>query len=616
MKRILPFLLLLLSATIGYSQIPLDMATGEYAIFAVKPDGTVWVPYMTVYDAAYATTQVSGLANITQADGGQYTGIFMDNAGKVYSAVGGTTTSTAYPTDNLGNTFSGCSKIYAMWRMGLAIKGGQLYYWSAAQTSPEDMLLQFGTLSTSVPAPRLLIQPPGSRTIVKCAFGSNPSPYNLGHLWALCSDGTLWQWDQTHTTPFQLTGKPGFSKTFSGTVTDIAVGGDVNLVYTSTNQVWVWGYDASDYGGHSDWANADMDSINQNMTGAGVVFPLKQMFANYLNAGVIDANNYYWSIGGNQTGALGSGYMAPSWRTNWNGASNAVYSYDYVHSHGNQGTWLQIPGVWSKIKTNSSFVFYLYGQDMAGNWYGWGRNKDQCLWQGETYKAADQSNYPEWLDKPAPRQINPWTVTWSVDGTVSTAAARNPIANAGINQYIPNGTTTTTLYGQGSHQQQPTNSLTVTMAYLWTKISGPSGGTISTPTTANTTVTSLASGTYVYQLKVTNSVGAVDSSQVTLQVSPTANAGQPQTITLPTSSVNLDGTGSSGATSYAWTQDSGPATVSFGSPSGATTTATGLTIAGTYVLRLTINSGVSYATVTITVNPNPSATCFCVIINK
>jgi hypothetical protein len=94
-------------------------------------------------------------------------------------------------------------------------------------------------------------------------------------------------------------------------------------------------------------------------------------------------------------------------------------------------------------------------------------------------------------------------------------------------------------------------------------------------------------------------------------ITPTANAGPNQTITLPTSSVTLDGSGSSGATSYAWTQLSGPSTAVITTAATVTTTVTGL-VAGSYVFQLSINAGASLSQVTITVNPaaGPSTSIF------
>jgi len=86
---------------------------------------------------------------------------------------------------------------------------------------------------------------------------------------------------------------------------------------------------------------------------------------------------------------------------------------------------------------------------------------------------------------------------------------------------------------------------------------------------------------------------------------PVANAGSNQTITLPTNSVTLNGSGSSGTiTSYLWTQVSGPNTPTIVTPTGVTTVVNGL-IQGIYVFQLAVNAGVSTATVQITVNPAP-----------
>ena len=100
-------------------------------------------------------------------------------------------------------------------------------------------------------------------------------------------------------------------------------------------------------------------------------------------------------------------------------------------------------------------------------------------------------------------------------------------------------------------------------------------------------------GSYVLRSSIT--VGPAGSSP------PTANAGSDQTITLPTSSVTLNGGSSTGSiNSYSWTELSGPNNATITSPSAATTTATGL-IQGVYVFKLSVNSGTSTDQVTITV---------------
>lgn len=82
----------------------------------------------------------------------------------------------------------------------------------------------------------------------------------------------------------------------------------------------------------------------------------------------------------------------------------------------------------------------------------------------------------------------------------------------------------------------------------------------------------------------------------------------PSTITLPTSSVTLSGSGSSDPdgtiSSYAWSKISGPGSGTITNPTSVSTTVTGLT-AGTYVYQLLVtdNGGATNsATVTVTVN--------------
>jgi hypothetical protein len=89
--------------------------------------------------------------------------------------------------------------------------------------------------------------------------------------------------------------------------------------------------------------------------------------------------------------------------------------------------------------------------------------------------------------------------------------------------------------------------------------------------------------------------------------SPSANAGNDQTITLPTSSVTLTGSGTDAdgtIASYAWTKISGPAGSTITSSSSATTTVTGL-VQGVYVFRLTVTDNLGatgFGDVQITVN--------------
>ncbi len=182
-----------------------------------------------------------------------------------------------------------------------------------------------------------------------------------------------------------------------------------------------------------------------------------------------------------------------------------------------------------------------------------------------------------------------------------------PTANAGPNQTITLPTNTVTLAGSGT---DPDGTI---VAYLWTKISGPAAGTITNPASAGTTVTGLVQGTYQLELRVTDNGGAFgrDTMQVTVNaagnIPPTANAGPNQTITLPTNSVTLAGSGTDPdgtVVAYLWTKISGPVAGTITNPASAGTTVTGL-VQGTYQLelRVTDNAGAfGRDTMQVTVN--------------
>ncbi|MFT3947144.1 MAG: T9SS type A sorting domain-containing protein [Agriterribacter sp.] len=202
----------------------------------------------------------------------------------------------------------------------------------------------------------------------------------------------------------------------------------------------------------------------------------------------------------------------------------------------------------------------------------------------------------------------------SVQSTTSTPVLT---ASAGTSQVITLPANTATLDASGSK----VTSGTIT-SYTWTKLSGPSSGTLTLVSNGlQAKLTGLVAGVYTYQLTVKDSNGSTASATVTVTVNaastgqPTANAGSAQTITLPTSSVTLDGSSSTAASgttisSYKWVKASGPSGGNITSWTSVKTTATDLT-AGTYVFNLTVtgSNGISEtAGVTITVKAAASAT--------
>lgn len=144
-----------------------------------------------------------------------------------------------------------------------------------------------------------------------------------------------------------------------------------------------------------------------------------------------------------------------------------------------------------------------------------------------------------------------------------------------------------------------------------------SASVITSPNSLSTTVTGLVDGTHIFMGTVEDAHGQTANVFTTIvvstvgNVSPVADAGIDQSITLPVNTVNVSGSGSSDAdgtiSSYAWTKISGPSTFTIASASNQNTAINGL-VEGTYVFRLTVtdNGGATDTDdITIEVEPAP-----------
>ena len=195
--------------------------------------------------------------------------------------------------------------------------------------------------------------------------------------------------------------------------------------------------------------------------------------------------------------------------------------------------------------------------------------------------------------------------------TVNNALNQAPVANAGINRTITLPTNSVNLTGSGTDADG-----TIT-AYLWQQVSGPATATFSATNTAATTVSNLRSGIYTFRLRVTDNGGATATDDVTVTVNsapnqaPVANAGANRTITLPTNSASLTGSGTDAdgtIAGYLWTQVSGPSASTLSATNTAAITVSNLLVGVyTYRLRVTDNDGaIDTDDITVTVNNAPA----------
>jgi alpha-tubulin suppressor-like RCC1 family protein len=346
-----------------------------------------------------------------------------------------------------------------------------------------------------------------------------------------------------------------------------------------------------------------------------------------------------WAWGGSECGQVGNGQELDYKRYTINPAPyGGSIPEPYAWNQDLNSVQLQqhkpvniAPGMnnFTDLSEGVEMVFYKYAVDANGQLYSWGRNKVGVLgngfYEGDYINGMLGSIYPNSWDVPYVTAINPFVTGGKTILATSPICLQNPGANY-CNLYVnpantppkslingvKNGTSGITGSSTSLDGTLSTDNVAI-MSYVWTQVSGPNSAIISIPSGKKVNVLGLATGTYVFKLKVTDNGWASDSTTFTVNVNtgaaqpPVANAGTKQSITLPANSVMLTGSGSEvngTIVSYKWAQQSGPGTATIAAPATATTAVAGL-IAGTYVFALTVtdNAGkTAVATVQITVN--------------
>lgn len=188
-----------------------------------------------------------------------------------------------------------------------------------------------------------------------------------------------------------------------------------------------------------------------------------------------------------------------------------------------------------------------------------------------------------------------------------------PVANAGqdVILYLPHNSVT--LNGSLSTDDKGI------VSWEWTKSPSDQDKAVDMQFTRQPylELSNLEEGMYTFMLKVTDGADQTDTSSVHVFVKPptnkppSANAGPNMTVSLPQTSVVLNGSNSSDdiqIVSWQWEKLSGPTNVVFSNPNSSVTNVTGLT-KGEYKFQLTVtdgnsNSATDVVTVTVTQNSN------------
>ncbi len=464
---------------------------------------------------------------------------------------------------------------------------------------------------------------------------------------ALDANGGVWTWagngnpdllgnaSQTnYETPHQIT--------LPGKATDIAGGGFFSYALLQNQSLYGWGW-YTGYMGVGSAASAGTPGLNPPAqpilqdTSLNLPAKIAHLSTNNTTTYVILTDGTLWAWGGNECGQAGIGQ-----ELNYNlytvnpapyGGTPSPYAWNQDMSTAQFQVHKPVniaPGLNNFVGLSEGVcaVWYKFAVDANGQLYSWGRNKSGVLANGimvgNYVNGTITSTYPNSLDVTYVTAINPFasgqttiqsTSPWCITHPTATSCpvysipANTPPSAliAGVKNGSANITgSTVSLDGSGS-----TDNVHISY-YVWTQVSGPGTSTISIPSGKTVNVSGLKTGTYVFQLRVTDNGWLSDSTKYTLNVNtaavhPVDSAGPAQTITLPTNSVSLAGTASETGgkiTATKWTQVSGPSTATFANAASLSTTA-GSLIHGAYVFELTAtdaSGATATSTVHITVN--------------
>jgi alpha-tubulin suppressor-like RCC1 family protein len=587
---------------------------------------------------------------------GLHTAACIDMSGNVYftgpneDGSMGNGTTTGYPksfvqvtTDSLGNPFTNVVYLRmasAIFTGGVgygaiiyAIKSdGTLWVWGNTQggyrgdgtygrvnTRPVQVAFPAGTVITKVMVQNIAIALDNSGKV--WTWGGNGGNNVLL--------GDLTRADYEHPAILSL---PGSAK-------DIAGGGLFSYALLNDGSLYGWGLFQGYMGVGAVAASGYAMTPKPMLLNTSLNLPnqIAKISANQTTTYAILTDGSLWAWGGSECGQVGNGLHIDYSKYTVNPAPYGgtlvpyAWNWDMSTAQCQQHKPVNIaPGINNFVELSEGVqaVFYEFAVDANGQLYSWGRNKYGVLANGvmdaNYINGTIGSVYPNSWDVPYITAINPFSANKTIQST-SPYCITNPTANGCSVYAIPANTPPKAVPGAdqtvtGSTAKVDGSGSTDNVAivyYLWSQVSGPNNAIISIPSGPKANLMGLVNGVYKFKLRVTDDGWMSDSSVVTITVNssgaqpPVASAGSDKSITLPTNSVSLVGSGSEvgGAiASFAWTQVSGPSTATFGSGALATTTVSNL-VQGVYKFQLTVKDllGITItATVQVTVNPAPA----------
>jgi hypothetical protein len=422
----------------------------------------------------------------------------LDDQGFVWTSRLRDAVMTRLATDTTGAPFDHNESIYGYANTHVGIRSdGSLWYWG-------DDSLHFFHRTGAVNIRPLRMSPAGMK-IQKAVMSIN-------RILVLTKEGQVWEWLRNKGLQPRRIMVPRPAVDIFTSQWDYA--GCIVPDYDSPKGMgypYVWGTDFGFWGGSAPALTPIPVKVLWKMTA-----PVKEIDANYNTTHYIDAEGRLFGIGDNVMGEVGNGeelvnqyqYKAPY---NWTFMKN-----EFLRS----APPVEIgKGVrWKKLFSNNFLAFYKYALDENDSLYFWGR--DKALVSGRGWQNMQDGPFPNAMDVLTPTIVHP------ISAPYQTYVFHLPVISAGSDQAIRGSFTTLKGWARGPYLVKDTriaaNDIDTidypVLQYEWTKMSGPSCKIVS-PKSAETQLTGLTPGLYLFRLKSLDSNNGTQSSTVSIKVS-------------------------------------------------------------------------------------------------
>lgn len=333
---------------------------------------------------------------------------------------------------------------------------------------------------------------------------------------ALDTTGTIWTWGSGGPAgdnvwmPTYLLGRgkdnPDYTRpgkvSLPGPAADISAGGRFNYAILASGQLYGWGQ-YPEYLTGSAIQSAPIAGGNTPVLLDKLLNlpkPVASLAISTVATYAILSDGSLWAWGDNACGFIGNGKEINFATYKNSSGASAPFAWDWGRMELPQSPIQIAPGVqFAAVFTGLGDVFYAYAEDVNGNLYSWGRNKNFVLGNGQgTTNSDDQANFPNSWDAPYITGIAPFVVK----AIVPTPARKGQLVAIPAAQ--PARSTNLTLGPSaiaGSSGQLTAQLPGVLVNYwLWAFVSGPSTPTILLPSSQNPQVKGLVPGTYVFQV--------------------------------------------------------------------------------------------------------------------